>query len=113
LIILGASPILPGYRYSEKETYVNRTNDIDGCFPKRLIKENISKTVFNLRNDDIKGTQPQINKFIATRHCNPLEPEYKLPSAQIKVSTPPKFIRDSINIRVKMRKNYMVSLHFI
>lgn len=92
---------MPGYRFQQKESFINKTNDIDGCFPKKLIRENISRTGFNLKNDDIKGSKPQINKFIATRHCNPLVPEYKLPSAQIKVSTPPKFIRDSINITVK------------
>lgn len=93
---------MPGYRFTQKETYVNRTNDIDLCFPKKVIRETSSRQPFNLKNDDIKGAQPQINKFISTRTGNPLVPEYKLPSAVLKVSTPPKFIRDSISITVKL-----------
>lgn len=91
---------MPGYHYTQKETFVNRTDDIESCFPKKLIRENISRSVFNLNNDDIKGTKPQINKFISTRQCNPLAPEYKLPSAVIKIASPPKFIRDNISISV-------------
>jgi len=78
-----------------------------------LIRENISRTVFNLKNDDIKGSKPQINKFCATRHVNPLAPEYKLPSAQIKVSTPPKFIRDNINIRVYIKKKCLKIIYLL
>jgi len=71
-------------------------------------------------NQDIKGTQPQINKFITTREpSNPLEPLYRIPKVEARLSTPPKFIRDNINIDdiegtkpmpnfVKLRKNIHV-----
>jgi len=54
-----------------------------------------------MTNDDIKGSKPQSHKFVTTRKpCNPLEPEYKLPYVEIRPATPPKFIRDNIDIKV-------------
>jgi hypothetical protein len=100
-LILGAHPILPGYRFTNKDNFVNQVKDIDGSAPKRLIKEEINKISNNLRNEDIKGTKPQINKFHTNRKStNPLTPEYVLPYAEIKIASPPKFIRDNININV-------------
>ncbi|KAL4464775.1 hypothetical protein ABPG74_011336 [Tetrahymena malaccensis] len=96
--IRGASPEMRGYKYNNKETFVNRIDDIDGSSPKQLIKC-LSKPDFQLNNKDIKGAQPQINKFQTTRQpFNPLQPQYQLPKAEVRVSTPPKFIRDNINI---------------
>lgn len=54
-----------------------------------------------MRNDDIAGAKPQSHKFVTTRmSSNPLNPEYKLSQVEIRVATPPKFIRDNIAIDV-------------
>lgn len=56
---------------------------------------------YDLRSDDIPGTKPQSHKFVTTRQpFNPLNPEYKLPQVEIRVATPPKFVRDHIDIKV-------------
>lgn len=63
----------------------------------------MNKVDYTLLNEDIKGTKPQINKFSTTRlPSNPLEPQYRLPFAEVRVATPPKFIRDQINITVNI-----------
>jgi len=43
----------------------------------------------------MKGT------IITSRHTNPLNPVYKLPTVEIKPPTPPKFLRDSIRVDVR------------
>lgn len=56
---------------------------------------------YDLRNEDIQGSKPQSHKFVTTRSpTNPLNPEYKLAQVEIRVATPPKFIRDNIDIKV-------------
>jgi hypothetical protein len=53
-----------------------------------------------MTNEDIGGSRPQQHKFVTTRPAsNPLEPVYRLPYAEIRVPTPPKFLRDNINIK--------------
>eukprot|EP01016_Furgasonia_blochmanni_P037828 TRINITY_DN4499_c0_g2_i1.p1 TRINITY_DN4499_c0_g2~~TRINITY_DN4499_c0_g2_i1.p1 ORF type:complete len:494 (+),score=50.35 TRINITY_DN4499_c0_g2_i1:144-1625(+) len=95
----GAQPLLPGYRYSNKESYWNRNDDINGSKPKELHKP-LNKTYFHMTNEDIKGSKPQQHKFVTTRSpTNPLTPEYVLPYAEVRVPTPPKFVRDSIDIQ--------------
>ncbi|EGR33205.1 hypothetical protein IMG5_059480, partial [Ichthyophthirius multifiliis] len=94
----GAKTEVKGYKYWQKETFVNRIDDIDGTSPKKTVQYQ-NKPDYQLCNKDIKGSIPQINKFQTTRQSfNPLQPVYKLPSVQIRVSTPPKFIRDNIQI---------------
>jgi hypothetical protein len=37
-------------------------------------------------------------KFPNARQINPLDPEYKLPSVDLVPATPPKFIKDPLNV---------------
>lgn len=93
-----AKPFYQGYHYTQKESFVNRNDDIQGSKPKKL-HQPLEKTYYNLRNDDIMGSKPKCQKFTTTREStNPLNPEYKLPKVEIRTNTPPKFIRDNISI---------------
>jgi len=54
-----------------------------------------NKPETNLSNIDIEGSKPECVKFRTTRPPQkPLNPEYKLPSFEIVLPDPPKFIRD-------------------
>lgn len=93
-----AKPFYQGYHYTQKEVFVNRNDDIAGSRPRKL-HQPLDKAYYNLRNDDIQGSKPKCQKFTTTREStNPLNPEYKLPQVEVRVSTPPKFIRDNISI---------------
>lgn len=93
-----ARPFYQGYHYNQKESFINRNEDIAGSKPKRL-HQPLEKVYYNLRNEDITGTKPKCQKFTTTRFpTNPLNPEYKLPNVEIRANTPPKFIRDGISI---------------
>ena len=50
----GSVPLLKPFTYTNKETFVNRTDDILGGSPSKIIKNYISPE-YNLRVDDIKG----------------------------------------------------------
>jgi len=94
-----ARPHYQGYQFVQKETFANRNDDISGSAPKKL-HQPLEKVYYNLRNDDINGTKPQSHKFVTTRMpSNPLTPEYVLPQVEMRVATPPKFIRDNISIK--------------
>jgi len=94
-----AKPYYQGYQYTQKETFANRNDDIAGSRPKKL-HQPLEKVYYGLRNDDIAGTKPQSHKFVTTRvPINPLTPEYKLPQVEIRVPSPPKFVRDNIDIK--------------
>lgn len=86
------------YRYTNKESYCNRTDDIDGTKSKPLIRT-VNRSDNQLYVDDIKGTKPKINKFETLREpSNPLEPVYKIPKYTPVEPQYPKFIRDSYQI---------------
>jgi len=94
-----ARPHYHGYQYVQREIYSNRNDDIQGSRPKKL-HQPLEKAYYSLRNDDIIGAKPQCHKFVTTRSpVNPLNPVYKLPEVEVRVATPPKFIRDNINIK--------------
>ena len=96
LDIEGSSPRKFGY-FINKEDFTNKNSDIEKSSPKNYY-ENINKKSFNLTNDDIEFSKPQCIKNETTRHINPLEPKYNLPNPPIYPITPPKFIRDSMDI---------------
>ena len=54
---------------------------------------------YSLAIDDIEGARHRVKGKIAftSRHVNPLEPEYDLPTYEIRTHTPPRFLRDNIN----------------
>lgn len=58
----------------------------------------LNKPHFNLSNADIEKSSPQQQKFGLERQTNPLVPEYKLPSFEARPITPPKFMRDSLDV---------------
>lgn len=60
--IRGASPELKPYKYTNKETFINRNDDIDKSNPKKLFNY-LNKESFVLKNEDIKGTKTQVNQF--------------------------------------------------
>ena len=98
-----ARPYYHGYQYTNKESFVNRNEDINGSIPRKL-HQPLNKAYYTMRTDDIKGAHPQAHKFETLRQpSNPLNPEYKLPYAEIRTSTPPKFIRDNLNLKVSFK----------
>lgn len=54
--IRGAQPELKPYKYTNKESFINRNNDIDKSSPNKL-ERFTNKESFLLRNEDIKGTR--------------------------------------------------------
>ena len=60
-----------------------------------MIPEKTNKPNYNLNNRDIEGTLPRGHHCFATsRHCDPLNPVYPLPSAGVKFPPEvPKFLR--------------------
>lgn len=97
LDIEGSSPRKFGYFFN-KEDFTNKNSDIEKSSPKNYNK-NINKKSFNLTNDDIEFSKPQCVKNTTTRHTNPLEPKYMIKNPEIMPITPPKFIRDSMEIK--------------
>lgn len=95
--IEGAKPLLKGYQYINKPEYSNSTNDIEKSSAKPL-HPSLNKPEYNLKTSDIDKAQSNLSNFKSTRFTNPLNPVYKLPSYEVKPVTPPKFVRDSINI---------------
>jgi len=72
--------------------------DIEGAAP-RMLHYPLDKPRYNLTNDDIEGSKPNIVKFKSTRQpCNPLTPKYKLQVVEFVPPEPPKFIRDGMQI---------------
>ena len=95
--IEGASPHLPGYTYHNKPNFYN-VNDIEKASPSPRFRS-FNKPEYNLKTSDIDNASPSSVMFKTNRTGhNPLTPVYILPSYQTKPATPPRFIRDSIQI---------------
>ena len=71
--IAGAKPFLKSYQYTNKPDFTNSTAGID------------------------KST-PHAKNLQTNRQINPLVPEYKLPTSQNRPYTPPRFIRNSMDM---------------
>ena len=97
LDIEGSSPRKFGYFFN-KEDFTNKNSDIEKSSPRNYNK-NINKKSFNLTNDDIEFSKPQCVKNATTRHTNPLEPKYMIKNPDLLPITPPRFIRDSMDIK--------------
>lgn len=77
---------------------INDISDIEGAKPYKYRERNyISKGLYI---DDIEGTKAKIHdKFLWTkRNVNPLNPTYKLPTAEVAPYEEPKFLRDNISV---------------
>ena len=96
LDIEGSSPRKFGYFFN-KEDFTNKNSDIEKSSPKNY-NLNINKKTFNLTNDDIEFSKPQCVKNATTRHTNPLQPKYIMNNPEILPISPPKFIRNAMEI---------------
>lgn len=95
--IEGAQPYLPGYKYINKPNYY-MVDDIEKASPQPRHRSS-NKPSTNLLTSDIPNANPNVLQFKTSRKDhNPLTPIYNLPTFEVKPSTPPRFIRDSINI---------------
>ncbi len=84
--------------FTNKVDFTNKNNDIEKSSPKNYYP-NINKKSFILSNEDIEFSNPQCNKKVSSRHTNPLCPRYPSPPMEVCPLPPPKFIRDSIDIK--------------
>ena len=100
LDIEGASPRSNSI-FTNKIDYSLKNEDIEKTSPKRIIPEKTNKPNFNLSNKDIEGTEPRGHHcFNTSRHVDPLNPKYPLPSCPNKFPPPvPMFLRDTLNVR--------------
>ena len=96
--IEGSKPRLKGYQYINKPEFSMNSKDIEKSGP-RPLHPSLNRPEFNLKTSDIASTNHQPGKFKSTRVTNPLNPAYNLPSFELRPVTPPKFVRDSINIQ--------------
>ncbi|CAG9312313.1 unnamed protein product [Blepharisma stoltei] len=96
--IEGAKPALKGYQYVNKPDFAYTAHDIEKAQPSKL-HQALNKPNFNLNTKDIFKAYPNKAEFVTNRiGHNPLMPVYKLPSFETRPITPPKFVRDSIQI---------------
>lgn len=93
----GSKPCLKGYQYINKPEFSNNSKDIEKAAPKPL-HPTLNKPEFNLKTSDICISHSKSSQFKSNRQTDPLNPVYKLPSFEVRPVTPPKFVRDSINI---------------
>ena len=100
LDIEGASPRSNSI-FTNKIDYTLKNEDIEKTSPKRIIPEKTNKPNFNLSNKDIEGTEPRGHHcFNTSRHIDPLNPKYPLPSCPNKYPLPvPMFLRDTLDVR--------------
>ena len=100
LDIEGASPRSNSI-FTNKIDYSLKNEDIEKTSPKQIIPDKPNKPNFNLSNKDIEGTEPRGHHcFNTSRHVDPLNPKYPLPSCPDKYPLPvPKFLRDTLDVR--------------
>ena len=87
--------------FTNKTDFTLKKEDIENASPKKMIPEKTNKPNYILSNRDIEGTLPRGHHCFATsRHCDPLNPVYPLPSAGIKFPPEvPKFLRNTLDVR--------------
>ena len=87
--------------FTNKKDFTLDNLDIENSSPKKSIPENVNKPNFNLSNRDIEGSLPRGHHcFVSSRHVDPLNPVYPLPSCGEKFPLEvPKFIRDTLDVR--------------
>ena len=87
--------------FTNKTDFTLKNQDIEKTSPKKIIPDKTNKPNYNLSNRDIEGTLPRGHHVFSTsRHCDPLNPVYPLPSAGIKFPPEvPKFLRNTLDVR--------------
>jgi hypothetical protein len=108
--IEGASPKIHGSHVPHKQEYSLNNWDIDRAFP-RALHVGLHKPETNLTNKDIEGSSPRCVKFQSSRYNhNPLDPVYQISKVEIRPVTPPKFIRDQMDVsdieKAQPKKDY-------
>lgn len=83
--------------FVNKVDFINKVDDIDRTNPK-VIHWPLNKPNYNLSNEDIEKTKPNITQFHTPRITNPLQPVYTLSKVETIPLTPLKFLRDNIDI---------------
>jgi hypothetical protein len=119
--IEGARPELRALRYTQRPNLTTDITDIGGSASRTLHPANPNKVIgLNLTNHDIEGTTPSPCTFKTQRANDPLNPNYKLPTSIVEEAPPPKFIRETNQLRdiegtgpkpvfkYKMRNNHTV-----
>lgn len=95
---LGASPKLHGSKDVNKPEFSNSNWDIARSSPAAL-HFGLNKPETNLATLDIQGASPKCVQFTTNRiGTNPLSPTYNLAKVETRAITPPKFIRDQMDI---------------
>jgi len=95
-----------------KPEFSNQNWDIDRSAP-RSLHMGLNKPETNLVNKDIEFSSPKCVKFNSVRTTNPLNPTYNVPQVEVRPITPPKFVKDSMELNdidgARPRKhNYIV-----
>ncbi len=84
--------------------------EINGCRPRSLIRNNVTRPVLNMTVSDIPGATSGSEQHKSKRSVDPLQPKYALPSyvvvqpvtccsnRPLKLKDPPKFVRDAIDV---------------
>ena len=87
--------------FTNKIDYSLKKEDIEKTSPKQIIPEKTNRPNFNLSNKDIEGTEPRGHHcFSTSRHLDPLNPRYPLPSCNDKFPPlVPKFLRDTLDVK--------------
>ena len=87
--------------FTNKVDFTLTNQDIEKTTPKKIIPEETNKPNYILNNRDIEGTLPRGHHcFTSSRHCDPLNPVYPLPSSGVRFPAEvPKFLRDTLDVR--------------
>jgi hypothetical protein len=93
--IEGASPAKP--KAATRPTFLLKNDDIEKSKPIPLIPTVVNRgNNLTSTNEDIEKSYPfKRHKFTTKRVLNPLNPDYQLPTVEIKPVTPPKLIRET------------------
>ncbi|GKT34867.1 hypothetical protein ADUPG1_008140 [Aduncisulcus paluster] len=70
----------------------------EGVHPRQLHPSSISRDVLIHTTRDIEGAYPKEKGFRTTRHVDPLNPQYKLPTTKTIKAPTPKFLRDTLDV---------------
>lgn len=81
-----------------RESFSLKTDDIPGATSHLKAYQYTNKPSYINSNLGIEKSSSQSISFITHRQVNPLNPDYKLPSSLPKNYTPPKFIRDTLDV---------------
>lgn len=89
---------MAGLERQPRESFSLKTDDISGAKPFLKSYQYTNKTDYSNNTTGIEKASPQSRNLQTARIVNPLTPEYKLPSFSTRSYTPPKFLRDSLDI---------------